>query len=142
MNTYRTKLCDDYPKEYQEGYIAYQQDIKTFNPYMGQSHSREQLLAWAYGVEDARGPWYRWIGRGLFFHGVPVIATLVIIYIFKSGSGAVGLLKIVLEIWSFLSLNTGALIGALLGFALILAPAYLLWYLALKLGGVKFRLWI
>jgi len=142
MNTDRAKLCGDYPKEYQEGFVAYRQDKKSFNPYMGQSHSREQLLAWAYGVEDARGPWYRWVGRWLFFHGVPIAATISIISIFKLGDDAGGLFKIVLELWSFLSLNTGVLVGALLGFVLILAPAYLIWYLALRLVGVKYRSWI
>ena len=136
--TLRTK----YSKEYQEGFDAYKNDRESSNPYLGQAYDTEQLLAWAYGVEDARGHIFIRLSRWFFFHGVPISIMVGLLAYLKMGNELQGFFKVIIEAWSYLTLNTGALIGFLLGIVIILAPAYFVWYFLLRLIGIKYRRWI
>lgn len=135
------QLFGKYWFEYQAGMAAYRQGYKATNPFLGQGIDIDKGIAWDNGVRDARGPWYKAAGRWLFFNGVPIVVTGGFILYLNLSESLGALLRFLLEISYFLTLNTGVMIGLLLFSAILLAPAYGAWYCVLRLFRIRFRTW-
>jgi len=124
------QIRDSSSDEFKQGYDAfkYGADI-TLNPYLtkvDRDYFRKELLNWIKGWELARGSYSLRLNRFMIENGIPLclialIAIPIPKYLLKS------LIKSYIELWSFLTLNTGILGGIIILGIIIYWPIYRLW---------------